>query len=65
MTVQLREVEAWVAFAEGKADEALKALRASADYEDAHRLDSFLVPAREMLADMLLEAMRPAEALAE
>src|SRR6266404_4278857 len=63
--VQLREVEAWVAFAEGKADEALKALRASADYEDAHRLDSFLVPAREMLADMLLEAMRPAEALAE
>lgn len=63
--VQLREAEAWVAFAEGKTDEALKALRASADYEDAHRLDSFLVPAREMLAEMLLETKRPAYALAE
>ena len=65
MNVQLRETEAWVAFAEGKTEEALTALKASADYEDAHRLDSFLVPAREMLADMLLEAKRPAEALSE
>ena len=63
--VQLREAEAWVALAEGKTEEALTALRASAAYEDAHRLDSFLVPAREMLADMLLEAKRPVEALAE
>jgi tetratricopeptide (TPR) repeat protein len=63
--VQSREAEAWVAFAEGKTDDALKALRTSADYEDSHRLDSFLVPAREMLAEMLLEAKRPAEALNE
>ena len=63
--VQLREAEAWVVFAEGKTEDALKALHASADYEDAHRLDSFLVPAREMLAEMLLEVKRPAEALVE
>jgi len=65
VNVQLREAEAWVAFAEGKTDDALTALRASASYEDAHRLDSFNVPAREMLADMLLEAKRAAEAFAE
>jgi hypothetical protein len=63
--VQLREAEAWVAFAEGKTDDAVKTLRTAADYEDSHRLDSFLVPAREMLAEMLLEAKRPAEALTE
>jgi tetratricopeptide (TPR) repeat protein len=63
--VQLREAEAWVGFAEGKTEDALTALRASAGYEDAHRLDSFNVSAREMLADMLLEVKRPAEALAE
>jgi predicted Zn-dependent protease len=63
--IQLREAEAWVAFAEGKADEALKTMRAAADVEDSQRLDSFNVRAREMLADILLEAKRPAEALAE
>jgi predicted Zn-dependent protease len=63
--VQLREAEAWVAFAEGKTEDAVTKLRAAADYEDSQRLDSFNVPAREMLAEMLLEAKRPAEALAE
>ena len=59
------EADAWVAFVEGKTEEALKELRAAADEEDAKRLDSFNITAREMLADMLLEAKRPAEALAE
>ena len=63
--ISLHEAEAWVAFAEGKSDDALKTLRAAADREDSQRLDSFNVRAREMLADMLLEAKRPAEALAE
>jgi len=63
--ISLREAEAWVAFAEGNAGEALKTLRAAADVEDSQRLDSFNVRAREMLADMLLEAKHPAEALAE
>ena len=63
--VQLREAEAWVAFAEGKTEDALTALRASVAYEEAHRLDSFNITAHEMLADMLLEANRPADALVE
>ena len=63
--ISLQEAEAWVAFAEGKVDGGLKELRAAADTEDSQRLDSFNVRAREMLADMLLEATRPADALAE
>jgi tetratricopeptide (TPR) repeat protein len=59
------EAEAWVSFAEGKADEAVKTLRSAADREDADGLDSLAVPAREMLADMLLELKRPSEALTE
>src|SRR5882672_579071 len=45
--IQLHEAEAWVAFAEGKADNALKELRTAADSEDSQRLDSFNVTARE------------------
>jgi len=63
--IQLQEAEAWVMFADGRIDQALKELRAAADAEDSHRLDSFNVSAREMLAEMLLEAKRPIEALAE
>ncbi|GAC1634971.1 MAG: hypothetical protein NVS9B14_11630 [Candidatus Acidiferrum sp.] len=63
--IQLHEGEAWVASAEGKTADALKTMRAAAEAEEAQRLDSFNVRAREMLADMLLEAKRPAEALAE
>jgi tetratricopeptide (TPR) repeat protein len=59
------EVEAWLTFAEGKADEALKTLRSAADREDADGVDSLAMPAREMLADMLVELKRPSEALAE
>ena len=63
--IQLQEAEAWVAFAEGKADDALKELRAAADSEDSQRLDSFNVTAREMIAELLLEAKRPADSLVE
>ncbi|HXN53872.1 MAG TPA: hypothetical protein VN943_18220 [Candidatus Acidoferrum sp.] len=59
------EAEAWVGFAEGKADVALKTLRSAADREDTDGVDSLAMPAREMLADMLLELKRPTEALAE
>jgi tetratricopeptide (TPR) repeat protein len=57
--------EAWVAFAEDKPNDALKTLRAAADREDADGVDSLAMPAREMLADMLLELKHPSEALAE
>src|SRR5262249_51919728 len=63
--IELLEAQAWVAFADGKAEDALKTIRAAADTEDSQRLDSFNVSAREMLADMLLDAKRPAEALTE
>ncbi|MBS1840619.1 MAG: tetratricopeptide repeat protein [Acidobacteria bacterium] len=63
--IQLHKAEAWVAFAEGRIDDALKTMRAAAETEEAQRLDSFNVSAREMLADMLLEAKRPTESLAE
>jgi len=61
----LREAEAWLAFAKGKSDEALQELRTAADRQDKNGGESVGVPAREMLADMLLELKRPADALAE
>jgi tetratricopeptide (TPR) repeat protein len=61
----LREAEAWVAFAKGKADDGLAELRAAADHQDKEGGESIGIPAREMLADMLLELKRPADALAE
>src|SRR6267143_2355657 len=64
-SVRQLEAEAWVSFAEGKTEEAVKTLRSAADREDADGVDSLAIPAREMLADMLLELKRPAEALAE
>ncbi len=63
--VRQLEAEAWVAFAEGKTEEAVKTLRSAADREDADGVDSLAMPAREMLADMLLELKRPTGALAE
>ncbi len=61
----LREAEAWLAFAKGKPDEALQELRAAAGHQDKNGGESVGIPAREMLADMLLELKRPAEAIAE
>src|ERR1700674_5947078 len=61
----LREAEAWLAFAKGKPEDALQELRAAADRQDNNGGESVGIPPREMLADMLLELKRPAEALAE
>ena len=61
----LSEAEAWLLFSEGKNDEALNELRAAADRQDKQSYESLAIPAREMLADMLLELHRPADALAE
>jgi tetratricopeptide (TPR) repeat protein len=60
-----QEAVAWVAHAEGKNDEAAKALRAVAEKEEAEGDEPLAIPAREMLADMMLEMNRPEEALAE
>ena len=60
-----QEAVAWAAFAEGKHDEATAALRAIALKQEAEADEPRSIPAREMLADMLLEMNRPADALAE
>lgn len=59
------EAQAWIAFAKGKSAKALKQMRALADQQDREDSEGFTVPAREMLADMLLELHQPAKALAE
>jgi tetratricopeptide (TPR) repeat protein len=60
-----KEAQAWLLFAEGKDDDAVEALRPIADKEDSLGDEPEGIPAREMIADMLLEAKRPQQALAE
>jgi hypothetical protein len=59
------EVRAWAAFAQGKTEEALALLRAAADDQDKVGKGESEMPAREMLADMLLELKHPQDALKE
>lgn len=59
------EIRAWIAFAEGKNDEAAKIMRAVADKQDTLGKAEVAIPAREMLADILLESNHPEQALAE
>jgi tetratricopeptide (TPR) repeat protein len=60
-----RQAEAWQSFAEGKPDDAVEALRPMADKEDALGTEPAGIPLREMMADMLLEAKHPQQALVE
>ena len=62
---QRGEVHAWLAFAEKKSDDALRQMREVADLQDKVGKREVDIPAREMLADMLLALNRPQEALAE
>lgn len=65
--IQIKSAEAWMQFKEGKKEEALKVMYAAADMEDKTEKSPVtpgeIVPARELLADMLLEMNKPAEAL--
>ncbi|MGH7302394.1 MAG: hypothetical protein ACRELZ_03830, partial [Candidatus Rokuibacteriota bacterium] len=67
--IQHGVVAAWIARAEGKNDDALRLLRAAADSEDATEKHPVtpgpIVPARELLGEMLLEANQPGLALRE
>jgi tetratricopeptide (TPR) repeat protein len=60
-----KEAQAWLAFAEGKYDDAVEAMRPIADKEDSTGEEPEGIPAREMIADMLMEAKRPQQALAQ
>jgi hypothetical protein len=60
-----QEAEAWILHAEGEDDKAISILRTLADKADKLGEEPEGIPAREQLADMLLEAKRPQQALAE
>ncbi len=65
--IQHRVASAWVVYAEGRKAEAIQALRAAADAEDATDKSAVspgpLAPARELLGEMLLEAGQAKEAV--
>jgi len=67
--IQHMAATAWVAYAEGRRDEALSMMNRAAEIEagtEKHVITPGpLAPAREQLAEMLLAADRPAEALKE
>jgi tetratricopeptide (TPR) repeat protein len=57
----------WIAFAQRRGDEAERLMRQAADIEDHSEKSAVtpgrLLPARELLGDMLLELHRPSDAL--
>jgi tetratricopeptide (TPR) repeat protein len=65
--IQAEVATAWALRAEGKDEEALAALRAAADHEDQTEKHVVtpgpIMPARELLGDLLMELGRPADAL--
>jgi tetratricopeptide (TPR) repeat protein len=67
--IQQEIATAWLTLAEGKKEEALQKMRAAADHEgatDKHSVTPGVVlPARELLGEMLLELKQPAQALTE
>jgi tetratricopeptide (TPR) repeat protein len=67
--IQRLAVAGWIARAEGRTEEAVALLRQAADRENAAEKHPVtpgpIQPAREMLAELLLEAGKPAEALGE
>ena len=67
--IQRMVASAWLAYAEGKNDEALQLLRKAADLDDATEkhpvTPGAIVPAREQLGELLLELKQPTAALTE
>jgi tetratricopeptide (TPR) repeat protein len=65
--IQREGAEAWITLAEGKGEDALRQMRSAAEHEDntdKHNVTpGVILPAREMLGDMLLQLKQPAEAL--
>ena len=65
MRISRGEMLAWVAYAEDRRDEAIHQMRETADLQDKVGQGEVDIPAREMLADMLLDSQQPAMALTE
>jgi tetratricopeptide (TPR) repeat protein len=68
LDAQRKTVDAWATLAEGNKVKALKIMRKAADLEDSvdkHPVTpGAVLPARELLGDMLVQLGKPAEALA-
>ena len=68
VSISRQIIEAWLAHAEGKKDEAIRIMRAAADLDDATEkhpvTPGAILPAREQLGELLLELGRPVDALA-
>jgi len=66
--IQMKSGEAWIKFREGKKDQAIKLMTEAADMEDATAKHPVtpgeIIPARELLGDMYLEAGDFARSLA-
>ncbi|HMI58889.1 MAG TPA: hypothetical protein VK511_12625 [Gemmatimonadaceae bacterium] len=69
LAIQQLDVKGWLAHAEHRDEDALAALREASTREDATEKSVItpgpLIPARELLGDLLLELHQPAAALAE
>jgi tetratricopeptide (TPR) repeat protein len=65
VTHDLAIARAWLAHANGRHDEAISLLRPLADKEEGEAEASEGIPVHEMIADILMESKRPADALAE
>src|SRR5450432_3436491 len=67
--IQREIAAAWITLAEGKREDALQQMRSAADHEDKtdkHNVTpGVILPARELLGEMLLELKEPAEAIVE
>ena len=63
LDTDLNEAKAWAQFAQGHYDDAFALLKPVIERQDAVGKGEVELPAREMYADMLLEANRPKEAL--
>jgi hypothetical protein len=65
--IQAKVATAWALYAEGQQEDALTVMRAAADHEDQTEKHVVtpgpIMPARELLGDLLMELGRPAEAL--
>jgi tetratricopeptide (TPR) repeat protein len=63
--IERGEMLAWIAFADDNSADAIKRMQEAADLQDKVGQGEVDIPAREMLADILLELRRPQEALLE
>jgi tetratricopeptide (TPR) repeat protein len=65
LTIERDEMLAWAAYARNNQAEALQRMRAAADLQDQVGQGEVDIPAREMLADLLLDFGKPQQALTE